>query len=189
MKNTKRKVLALTLAVALVAICAVGSVAYFTDRGTATNVITTGGVKIDLLETAVKDGELVPFENVVGVMPGGDVSKIVEVKNIGESDAYIRVSVDKALTLAEGQEGEVDLSLVTLNFNTEAWTEADGYYYYNSPLKPGETTAPLFTAVSFSADMGNLYQNSSLTVNVSAQATQVANNGTNSLTAAGWPEA
>ncbi len=185
----KKKTVTLALIVALLAICAIGTTAFFTDRGKATNVITTGGVKIDLLETAVKDGELAPFEDVVGVMPGSEVSKIVEVKNIGESDAYIRVSVEKALALAEGREGEVDLSLVTLDFNTEAWTEADGYYYYNSPLKPNETTAPLFTTVSFSADMGNLYQNSSLTVNVTAEATQVANNGASALTASGWPQA
>lgn len=189
MKNTKTKIIVLALAVALVAVCAMGTVAFFTDRSTATNVITTGGVKIDLIETAAIDGENVPFEDVVGVMPGSEVSKIVEVKNIGESDAYIRVSVEKTLALEEGREGGVDLSLVTLDFNTEAWTEADGYYYYNSPLKPNETTAPLFTAVSFSVDMGNLYQNSSLTVNVTAEATQVANNGASALTAAGWPEA
>lgn len=185
----KKKTVTLALIVALLAICAIGTTAFFTDRGKATNVITTGGVKIDLLETAVKDGELAPFEDVVGVMPGVEVSKIVEVKNIGESDAYIRISVEKAITLAENREGEVDLSLVTLDFNTEAWTEADGYYYYNSPLKPNETTAPLFTAVSFSADMGNLYQDSSLTVDVTAEATQVANNGASALTANGWPQA
>lgn len=187
--NNKRKVLVISLIAALLAICALGTSAYFTDRGTAKNTITTGGVKIDLIETAAIDGENVPFEDVVGVMPGSEVSKIVEVKNIGESDAYIRVSVEKALALAEGREGGVDLSLVTLDFNTEAWTEADGYYYYNSPLKPNETTAPLFTAVSFSTDMGNLYQNSSLTVNVTAEATQVANNGASALTANGWPQA
>lgn len=185
----KKKTVTLALIVALLAICAIGTTAFFTDRGKATNVITTGGVKIDLLETAVKDGELAPFEDVVGVMPGSEVSKIVEVKNIGESDAYIRISVEKAITLAENREGEVDLSLVKLDINTADWTEQDGYYYYNSALKPNETTAPLFTTVSFSADMGNLYQNSSLTVNVTAEATQVANNGASALTANGWPQA
>ena len=53
MKNTKTKIIVLALAVALVAVCAMGTVAFFTDRSTATNVITTGGVDIELLETAV----------------------------------------------------------------------------------------------------------------------------------------
>ena len=72
MKNTKTKIIVLALAVALVAVCAMGTVAFFTDRSTATNVITTGGVDIELLETAVKDGEVVPFEDVSGVLPGDD---------------------------------------------------------------------------------------------------------------------
>ena len=122
MKNTKTKILVLALAVCLVAVCAMGTAAYFTDRSTATNVITTGGVDIELIETAEKDGELVPFEDVSGVMPGDVVSKIVEVKNTGKNDAYVRVSVEKAITLAEGLEGKVDLALVKLNINTEKWT-------------------------------------------------------------------
>ena len=188
MKN-KRKVLVISLIAALLAICALGTSAYFTDRGTAKNIITTGGVKIDLIETAAIDGENVPFEDVVGVMPGSEVSKIVEVKNIGESDAYIRVSVEKALALAEGREGGVDLSLVTLDFNTEAWTEADGYYYYNRALRPGETTEPLFTTVTFAETMGNEYQNSTAAIDVKADAVQTANNGETALDAAGWPAA
>ena len=186
----KRNIIISCLCLALAVMAAAGaSLAYFTDTKAAENTFTVGDVKIDLLETAVKDGELAPFEDVVGVMPGSEVSKIVEVKNIGESDAYIRISVEKAITLAENREGEVDLSLVKLDINTADWTEQDGYYYYNSALKPNETTAPLFTTVSFSADMGNLYQNSSLTIGVTAEATQVANNGASALTANGWPQA
>ena len=188
MKN-KRKVLVISLIAALLAICALGTSAYFTDRGTAKNIITTGGVKIDLIETAAIDGENVPFEDVVGVMPGSEVSKIVEVKNIGESDAYIRVSVEKALALAEGREGGVDLSLVTLDFNTEAWTEADGYYYYKTALEPGAVTEPLFASVNFDTAMGNIYQNSTAKVDVTAYAVQVANNGDSVMDAKGWPEA
>jgi hypothetical protein len=49
------------------------------------------------------------------------------------------------------------------------------------------TTEPLFTTVSFSIEMGNIYQNSRSTVEINAQATQVANNGTTVFEAAGWP--
>lgn len=184
----KKRTITIALIAALLAICAVGTTAYFTDRGKATNVITSGGVKIDLMESAVKDGELAPFEDVEGVMPGSEISKIVEVKNIGQSDAYIRVSVEKAIALAEGRVGEVDLSLVKLDLNTADWTEQDGYYYYNTALKSGETTKPLFTVVTFDTAMGNIYQQSTATVTVNAEATQVANNGTSALTAAGWPQ-
>ena len=100
-----------------------------------------------------------------------------------------REITENQIALAEGLEGKVDLSLVKLNINTEKWTEADGYYYYNEVLKPGETTAPLFTTVTFDGTMDNLYQNCTTTISVAAQATQSANNGTSALTATGWPEA
>lgn len=63
----------------------------------------------------------------------------------------------------------------------------DGYYYYKEALKPGEVTAPIFTAVTFKPEMGNEYQNATATVDVSAQAVQTANNGDTVMDAKGWP--
>lgn len=74
-----------------------------------------------------------------------------------------------------------------LTLNTTDWTKKDGYYYYSKPLKPGEVTAPIFTAVTFKADMGNEYQNATATVDVSAQAVQTANNGDTVMATKGWP--
>ena len=108
-------------------------------------------------------------------------------ENTGGQSAWIRVSVDKEIELAEGIEGEVDTSLVTYDLNEEYWTESDGYYYYKDVLKSGETTQPLFKKVSFEKEMGNLYQNSKAVVTVNAYATQAANNGSNVFEAAGWP--
>ena len=185
----KKKIIVFALIAVCLSTAAYGTLAYFTYEDTATNVITTGDIKIDLLEwTKTDEGELVPFEDVIDVMPGIEVSKIVEVKNVGGQPAWIRVSVDKSIVLADGVEGEVDLSLVTYNLNTEYWTEKDGYFYYNSKLKPGETTEPLFTAVAFAADMSNMYQHSKAYVKIDAQATQTANNGETVFEAAGWPK-
>lgn len=136
------------------------------------------------------DGEkTVPFEDQLGVMPGSDVSKIVTVTNTGGQPAWVRVSLDKAIELARGVEGEADLSLVTCDLNTESWTEKDGYYYYNAALEPGQTTEPLFTAVHFAETMSNMYQESRAILQVNAFATQTAHNGASALEAAGWPEA
>lgn len=188
----KKKLLILSLIVACLAIIASGTLAYFTAEDTAHNVITSGGVDITLEEWAEDpDGgeTLIPFENVTGVMPGAEVSKIVTVKNTGASDAWIRVKADVSITLAEGVTGEVDLSLLKIDYNTEFWTlnEDDGYWYYNTYTKPGEVTEPLFTTVTFDVSMGNLYQNSSASVDVSAQAVQTANNGETVMEAQGWP--
>lgn len=187
----KKKVTVIALIVALVAVLSLGTAAYFTAEQTATNVVTSGSVKIKLHEMAVKEpgAEPVPFEDVQGVMPGSAVSKIVTVENTGSGTAWVRISVEKAIALAEGLEGETDLGLISLDINTERWSEHDGYYYYNAPLAAGETTEPLFTTVSFARSMGNLYQGSTATVSVLAQATQTANNGTTALDAVGWPAA
>ena len=86
-------------------------------------------------------------------------------------------------------EGTPDTSLVELTRSADHWTEKDGYFYYNAALKPGEVTAPIFTAVTFKADMGNEYQNATATVDVFAQAVQTANNGATVMAAQGWPKA
>ena len=117
-----------------------------------------------------------------------EISKIVQIKNIGGQDAWVRICVDKAISLANGVDGEIDLSLISYDLNTEYWTEQNGYYYYNTILKSGETTKPLFTKVVFSPDMSNLYQNSKAVINVKAQATQVIHNGATVFEATGWPK-
>ena len=182
----KRKLLILSVLAICIATLAAGTLAYFTSEGKAHNVITTGGVEIAVQEWA-DENKQTPFEDLEGIMPGMAVTKIAEIKNTGASDAWIRVKVEKNIEL-QG-EGTSDTSLVELTLNTADWTEKDGYYYYTKVLKPGEVTAPIFTAVTFKPDMGNEYQNATATVDVVAQAVQVANNGTSALTASGWPAA
>lgn len=182
----KKKLLILSLAAICLAITAIGTLAYFTSEGKAHNVITTGGVEIAVQEWA-DDEKTKPFENLSGVMPNTTVTKIAEVKNTGASDAWVRVKVEKNIKL-QG-EGTPDTALVELTLNTTDWTEKDGYYYYKEALKPGEVTAPIFTAVTFKPDMGNEYQNATATVDVVAQAVQTANNGETVTDAKGWPNA
>lgn len=186
----KKKMLAGALIAICLSIVAYGTTAYFTYEDTATNVITFGNIVIDLQEWAISPdtGEKVPYENpVLDVLPGREVSKIVQVANVGAEPAWIRISVDKSILLAEGVTGDVDLTLVSYDLNTEYWTEQDGYFYYNTALAAGETTQPLFTKVIFASNMSNLYQYSKAVLEIDAQATQVANNGATVFEAAGWP--
>ena len=187
----KKKVFVCAFIAVCLSIVAYGTTAYFSYEDTATNVITTGDVKIELQEWAIPEegSEPIPFEDVIDVQPGMAVSKIVEVKNTGHQPAWIRISVDKAIRLAEGVDGEADLSLIKLDINDQYWIEKDGYYYYYTMLPPGNTTEFLFSSVVFSESMDNLYQYSKAIIEVTAQATQVANNGDSVLEAAGWPNA
>lgn len=82
----KKKLLTLAMVISMVAILVVGgTIAYFTDTDTETNVFTTGNVDIDLIET---------FDpNNAKLLPGIDVQKEVYVKNEGSETAYVRVHV------------------------------------------------------------------------------------------------
>lgn len=198
-KMHKKRIVSLAVILLCLSIMGTGTLAYFTDSTTAHNVITTGNIDIELQETQLQDGKEVAYnQEVFGVMPGTDVSKIVRVSNEGNNDAWVRVAVTKQITLADGTLCKEDPNLIiryNLGTAPEQWTYAQDkqtkeyYYYYNSILKAGQETTPLFKDVLFDRKMGNEYQNSTAQVYVYAQATQVDNNGTTVFEAAGWPEA
>lgn len=200
----KKRVFAVAVVVLCLALAVGSTVAYFTDNQTAHNVISTGMVGIEVVEQQEQDGVLVdyPKEPITDVMPGSSVSKIVTVKNVGSDGAWIRISVEKSLTMAENApeklpEGEKpDLELLKLDCNTEPqkdgyWILEDGWFYYSRPLNPGESTAPLFRSVEFSADMSNAYQGCTAHILVNAQALQSRNNelteGGRLSQLPGWP--
>lgn len=181
----KKKLLSLALIVSLIAIAAMGTLAYFTDTETAHNEITMGNVGIILHE---EDGEGNPFENPVGVMPGDDIAKVVTIENDGNNAVWVRVFVAISLTDAEGEPMELP-EFLTVVYDTENWLfdEETGAYYFDAVLEPGETTLPVITDVQFDINMGNEYMNALLAIDVDAQAVQAANNGETVLEAAGWP--
>jgi len=93
----KKKILALCLVVVLAITAVTGAtLAYFTDTDKETNVMSFGGVDIDLLED---------FESNKDFIPGIDnaIKKETTVKNIGEDDAYVRI-----VYLFEGTYAEVE---------------------------------------------------------------------------------
>ena len=175
----KQRMLFIAAVVVCLSLTAFGTMAYFTAEDAAHNVITSADAE---------KAESFPQNGVSGVLPGTEVTKIVEVKNTGSSAAYVRVKVHKEIRLAQGIEGDVDTALIVLDFDENFWIlGGDGYYYYHEALKPGEVTKPLFASVSFDKTMGNLYQNSTATVDVTAYAVQTANNGHTVMDAQGWP--
>ena len=123
---------------AVLALCALGTLAYFTAEGRATNVITTGTVELTLHEMQQgADGQLAeyPDEPITGVMPGQSVSKIPYVENSGSQPFYTRVKVAVTVTGADGAPLPGDV--VSLNVDARKWLQKDGWYYccllYTSP--------------------------------------------------------
>ena len=115
---SKRRIFVIALLVCCLAVMASGSVAYFTASETAHNVISSGSIAIDLQELTDQvdeNGDPIPFEDATGVMPGTEVSKIVQVENTGDNAVWVRIAVEKAidLVLPEGAEPvEPDLALI-----------------------------------------------------------------------------
>ena len=189
MKNKLKNLILILLAVSCLFVVVHGSLAYFTQEKMTHNIITTGGVTIEVNEYA--DEEMTtpfPENGVYGVMPTSSVTKIVELNNIGTSPAWVRIKVEKSVMLAESAETQPGDDLMVLDIDDSAWTESDGWYYWNTALEPGTSTTPLFRHVNFAASIPDEYQNCTAEVTVIAQAVQTANNGASPLEANGWPE-
>lgn len=197
-----RKFLILTTAVLSLGMAVSGTLAYFTDQGTAHNIITTGGVDIELVETHIDaNGQIgnFPEQGISGIMPGMDISKIVRIKNTGPAAAWVRVKVDTVINMADNTDNITDAAgrqpaqdMITIDFNTTDWIKDGDFYYYHQSLAPDQQTTPLFTQISFHKNMDNPYQNCTVDVRVSAQATQTANNdipqGGSIVNVKGWPD-
>lgn len=188
----KKRIFLIAIAICCFALCGAGTLAYFTARETAYNVITTGELAMDLVETTT-DGLPFPEEGIDGLTPGDVVDKVVTVQNVGGVDFYTRVKLTCTVTDAQGKTDTLGMENITLDIDTEHWTLGeDGYYYYYRSLAPRgpeggiDETEPLFTTVTFSTELGNEYQNAKVEIVVDAQAVQSRNNTDSPLTAAGW---
>ena len=189
----KRSLVAALMPVFIAAIAfSAQTYAFFSESESGENsAIAAGHVAVSLLETAIppEGGAPVVYVDPVCVMPGTEVSKIVSVRNEGTLPVYIRIKVEKEFLLSAVNEGSpTDPAMVSYNLNTVAWTEKNGYYYYNQELEPGEEAEPLFTVVRFDPHMGNLYKESQLKLHIYADATQADFNGASPFEADGWPE-
>lgn len=167
-----------------------GSLAYYVANETAHNVISTGGLDVELVESAINEnGRIIPFQNLNNLLPGETVSKIPQVRNLGKYSAYIRAKVRSAATLADGTKVDVPANLVGVNYDQANWKhDEDGYFYYNEALKEAELSKELFDTVTIAPELGNIYKDATFAITVSVEAVQAANNGTSAITATGWPE-
>lgn len=130
----KKKILSIALVVAMVAVIAAGSLAYFTDTKTADNTFTVGDVNINLIEQE-RDGNgglqaFTPNKKlypIVGSAQGEKdklgmptaknyVDKIVTVQNTGSEKAYIRAYFAIPSALDNGYE-TFNPSMNVLHFN------------------------------------------------------------------------
>lgn len=190
----KKKVVLSVAAAALIGTLAVGgTLAWFTDTETATNVVTTG--KVDILwnengtdivgdETGLNLGE--------NLVPGKTMPKKAYVKNDGKSDAYIRAKIlinvtemkgteEVKVELPEGKNWSdyLDITGMKTTGDGGVWSttaDANGYYYYNEIVGSGKATADFMTSVTLKAEeMNNFFADKKISIVLDAEAIQADN--------------
>lgn len=193
----KKKITALALVVAILAIAIIGgTLAYFTDTKTATNTFTVGNVKIKLDEKDPNGTAEKPRTETGAtydsVTPGVAYAKDPTVTNTGNNDAWIRVNVTlsnaAAFKAAAAAHGVTDLATVFDGHDETKWTLAGikdtsddttkntltYSYYYNSVLAKDASTGPLFTTVTVPASFTTAEMKAigNFTITVTADAIQ-----------------
>ena len=177
----KKKITALCLCVALLAVAVVGaSLAYFTDTKSATNTFTVGNVKIDLLESSLHRNKTTTLENfvqnkklypIVGSAqgekyPNGQpaaknyIDKVVTIKNTGNSAAWIRAyyAVPSDLDDGFGETFNAGMNILHGNFgNVDGRTtyEVEWKWLNNGKWQYFET---VMDGVSYNVYFADYYQ-------------------------------
>ena len=140
----KKKITALCLCVALLAVAVVGaSLAYFTDTKTAKNEFTVGDVSIELTEPLWESSGKADADTVYA---GEPLKKDPTVKNTGTNPCFVRIKVEGLNQF--GTKGDITYRT---NYVVGAlgndWTYSNGYFYYTKVLQNGEKTSALFDSI------------------------------------------
>ncbi|HJC47770.1 MAG TPA: SipW-dependent-type signal peptide-containing protein [Candidatus Lachnoclostridium pullistercoris] len=149
----KKKVALTAAAVAMVGTLAVGgTLAWFTDTETATNVVTTGNVDIAWVENGEKITEENPgieFGKDTPVTPGATLEKTAKVVNEGKNRAVIRAKI-------VNDNDQVVQPVFWENID-DFWVfdEDTGYYYYRYIVNPDGETTNLITSLTIPEDLNN----------------------------------
>ena len=184
--RAKSKLLLVAIAAILATVLTQPSLAYYTTIGIATNVVTSGEIRLKIHEKTA-DGSTFPEEGVY-IMPGDIVSKQVSVENVCDHPFYLRVKMVYGID-SETLPYE---DCFKLNVDESNWLlHDDGWYYYNGIVEPEATTPAVFSHVEIvGKEVDNDYIGKTLSLTVVAQAVQSENNPLTDgkfHTASGWP--
>lgn len=171
MKN--KKMMSMIVAVALIAVIGVGAtLAYFTDKAEAKNVITMGHVDIDLTEPGFDKEDGTEDNTITNVTPNQEITKDPTITVAeGSADAYVRATI--TLNGLTDEQKTALMAGITIN---QGWfyNETEGYYYYNAKLTAGQQ-AVLFNTVLIPETWGNEEADLTFEIVVNAEAIQADN--------------
>lgn len=199
----KKKILAISLVVSLVAVAALGvTLAYFTDTGKVDNTFTVGNIAIELSESVANDGEQAQtITEAIGafeyeaIVPGDSLTKAPLIANTGDNDAYVFMKLTMSDASAIGSmladlQAAVDAHIINFDYSSAgAWqfisntVEGDNrviWIGYKTVLAPGTSTSDPFTTINIptdltAADFSDIGEDFTLTVEAHAiQADNIA---------------
>lgn len=169
MKNMKKKVVAIALVAALIAILSLGSLAYFSAKDEITNTIKLAdNFKVEVYEhdwSKPNTDETTEGLTYTNIMPGQKIDKDPTVRNSGAHSEWVRVNVtipnyDDVWSVVFADEETVDLTSIFGGFDSALWKRPGGgvpdpnedgsityTFYLTKVLNPGET-ATLFKTVT-----------------------------------------
>ena len=184
-QTLKARLAVITIIATVLTLWTQGSAAYFTTVDTATNVVTSGNIKL-MIHEATDQGSPFPADGIC-VMPGDVISKVVTVENICDHPFYLRVKLIYGSNTQELSSEEC----LSLNIDTNNWVYKDGWYYYTGIVAPGQTSPCVFSQVEIvGSKVDTSHIGKVLQLTILAQAVQSENNpieNGDTTTAAGWP--
>ncbi len=180
----KKKVAGVILLLGLLAGAVYSTLALFSDSQVKKGIITTGQVKIALIEEDAKGAPYVQGNDILA--PGDEINRVVSVENVGNKAAWVRVKVVKNFVVPRADIEPAELRLIEVDYQSK-WGEKDGYYYYQEKLAPGAETEPFFKHVKLHLLADNRFSSQEINVDVTAVGVQADNNGTTVTDATGWP--
>lgn len=205
MKNAKKKVFFVAIAVCLIAILSMGTLAWFNANDAVTNTFKfddtnadgTPDFVIDVFET--KDGQEVQGKEYFDIMPNAVLEKDPTVRNDGDYSMYTRVIVTlsdanawmraavKYDILTDATKDTVLETMIDLNSkwvrfdNAKYDSNADTLtyvYYYNETVASGDESESVFTKVTIPYQLQTedmAFGDDAFTIDVSGDAIQSDN--------------
>lgn len=205
MKNAKKKVLLVAVAVCLIAILSMGTLAWFNANDAVTNTFKfddtdgdgTPDFKIDVFET--DDSGEVQGKEYEDIMPNAVLAKDPTVRNDGDYDMYARVIItlsdakawmDAAVKYNILTDATKDTVLETMVDLNAKWVRFDNVvydidddtltyvYYYDEVVAQGKDSESVFTKVTIPSQLQTedmAFKEDKFTIDVSGDAIQSEN--------------
>ena len=183
MKLTRGKIFAISYIVIVITLLFRLPVSYFKDSSDVSHVIRQEDLMIKVVQHDLV-GEISEEQQGIYIIPGSVIDRTYYAENIGSEPVWIRVRISTSI-----DDPALSPDVLDLVLNLTDWTYADGFYYYNEILQPGETSAKLYSQVKIAGEVDNSYMGRTLTMEVYTAAVQSYQNDAGGvLGAVGWPE-